>query len=299
MDPGDLFLMAVLAGPGSLGVAPDERVADRVAALVAQLAAPRRAERLAAQRELLALPPAAASALESAVAPPGFEPTAALDYVRRHRPPPVRVCAIAAGTHRVGTSFPADQNPPRDVTLADFSIDATEVSCFEWWQWVESGGGEAPPGWRGGRYPFGGERLPASQMTPEQATRFAAWVGGRLPTSDEWEVAAHGGDPRPYPWGFDFESRLRPAAPGDWRSDGRPPESGRDPADRAPCGALDFCSSLSEWVALPDGKVAARGGNWRVTKDLLRLTRAANPRDNRARELIGLRVVDRSRGIDR
>ncbi|MBM4016596.1 MAG: hypothetical protein FJ293_16760 [Planctomycetes bacterium] len=293
MARGDLFLTLALAVPLQSEASDAVPVAERVAELVAALGTPRRAERIAAQRELLALPPAADAALATAVPPPGFEPAAALDYVRRHRPRPASSCAIPAGTWRVGTSFPADQNPPRDVTLAAYSIDATEVSCFEWWQFVEQAGGAAPAGWRGGRYPFGAERIPVAHITSEEAARFAAWVGGRLPTSDEWEVAAHGGEPRPYPWGFDFEPRLRAPTPADWRSDGRAPESGQDPADRAPCGASDFCASLSEWVVLSDGKIAARGGNWRVTKDLLRLTRAPDPRNQRARELIGFRVVDR------
>jgi formylglycine-generating enzyme required for sulfatase activity len=266
----------------------------RVEQLVAELAAPTRATRQSAQLELLALPPEAEPLLAAARAPAGFEPTAALAYVRSHRPRAPKPCAIAAGTFRVGSSFPGDSNPPHDVVLAAFAIDDVEVSSFEWFRFVQ-GGGAPPVGWRGGRYRYGCERVPVGNVPASEAQRFAAWVGGRLPTSDEWEVAAHGGDPRPYPWGQQYEARLRSLDLANWRGEGRPPESGRDPIDRSPCGAVDFCSSLSEWVLLPGGVVAARGGNYRATKDLLRMTRAADPRLTRPRDVVGLRVVDRGR----
>lgn len=284
-----LLAAALLAAPAAAQELP-----ARVDALVAALAAPTRAARLAAQLDLLALPAEAEPLLAAARAPAGFEPAAALDYVRAHRPRAPKACAVAAGSYRVGSSFPADANPPRDVALAAYTVDDVEVSSFEWFRYVQ-GGGAPPESWRGGRYRYGCERVPVGNVPPAEAQRFAAWVGGRLPTSDEWEVAAHGGVPRPYPWGQDYEPRLRSLDLANWRGEGRPPESGRDPVDRSPCGAVDFCSSLSEWVVLPGGVVAARGGNYRVPKELLRMTRAADPRLTRPRDVVGLRVADRGR----
>ncbi len=264
--------------------------------LVAALAAPSRSERLAAQAGLLALPAELDSELAAAVAPAGFEARTALEYVRAHRPRRAVPLPMAAGVRRVGSSFPPDQNPPRDIELAAYTIDDIEVSSYEWWSFLRAEGGAAPQGWRGGRYSYGAERVPVGGMSGDDARRFAAWAGGRLPTSDEWEAAAHGGTPSAYPWGQQFEARLRGPDSSAWRSDGLPPESASEAADRAPCGAFDFCSSLSEWVVLPDGALGVRGGNYKAgTKEQLRLTRAADRRVTRPRDVVGLRLADRRR----
>jgi formylglycine-generating enzyme required for sulfatase activity len=272
-----------------------EELERQVLRLVAALAAPARAERLAAQEALLALPDEAVPLLDLAAPPPGFEPRAALDYVRRHPPRAPRPLVVPAGTYRVGSSAPADRNPPREVTLATFRIDDVEVTCFQWWRFARTTGASTPPDWIGGRYRYGGESLPVGNVAPEEAQQFAAWAGGRLPTADEWEVAAHGGWPRPYPWGDEFEGHLRGAPARGLFGGGEPPEVASEPEDRSPFGGHDFCSSLMEWVKLPDGGIAARGGSYLWSKDLMRLTRAPDAMLNRRRSTVGLRVADRAR----
>jgi formylglycine-generating enzyme required for sulfatase activity len=47
----------------------------------------------------------------------------------------------------------------------------------------------------------GGDALPVTCVTAEQAAGYCAWVGGALPTMTEWQLAARGGAPAPFSWG--------------------------------------------------------------------------------------------------
>jgi serine/threonine protein kinase/formylglycine-generating enzyme required for sulfatase activity len=53
--------------------------------------------------------------------------------------------------------------------------------------------------------------LPVTNVSPQQAQTFCAWIGGRLPTEIEWESAVRGPQDRgyPYPWGSDEPNRER------------------------------------------------------------------------------------------
>jgi formylglycine-generating enzyme required for sulfatase activity len=198
--------------------------------------------------------------------------------------------AIPAGTWKVGSEIGRDRNPARTVTLKAFTIDDCEVTCFDYWRFVRATGTTAPPGWIDGRYPYGAERIPVGNVSPAEATRFAEWVGGRLPTSDEWEVAATGGTGKPFPWNETFFPQLANFMSGqlvDARS---------EPQDRSSFGGYDFCASLSEWVVLPNGAIAARGGSFSSGQIMyLRLTRAPDESVRGRRPTIGLRVCDRKR----
>ncbi len=45
------------------------------------------------------------------------------------------------------------------------------------------------------------EWIPLTCATPDQASRYCRWVGGRLPRLEEWELAARGADVHRYAWG--------------------------------------------------------------------------------------------------
>lgn len=271
--------------PQAVAAGSDAKVVE----LVRQLAAPTRAERLSAQAELMSLAGAASSRLEGVVAPAGFEARAALDYVRAHRPAPATQTSVPAGRYRVGSAVASDRNPEREVSIAAFRIDDAEVTCFEYWRFVLATKTPAPPNWVDERYAYGGERLPVGNVSPDEARRFAEWVGGRLPTSDEWEVAATGGSGRPYPWAEKTFPRLA-------NFSGELVDVRSEPLDRSPFGGFDFCASLREWVVLADGSVAPRGGWMNCGQFLyLRLTRAPDETLRERKPVIGLRVCDRTR----
>jgi formylglycine-generating enzyme required for sulfatase activity len=112
-----------------------------------------------------------------------------------------------------------------------------------------------------------GER-PMFGVTLERARALCKERGGRLPTEDEWIVAAAGdGDmPRRYPWGNTgavctraaFGLKDGPCARG---ADG-PDTAGAHPDGATPDGIHDLAGNVAEWVETGTGEAVVRGGAW-------------------------------------
>jgi formylglycine-generating enzyme required for sulfatase activity len=106
----------------------------------------------------------------------------------------------------------------------------------------------------------------ASGMTQLEAMAACRSRGGRLPTEDEWIVAAVSAEnpPRRYPWG-DTGAVCRRAA---WGLDTGPCAHGADGPDTvgahpdgdSALGVHDLAGNVAEWVAQPAS--VAKGGSW-------------------------------------
>jgi formylglycine-generating enzyme required for sulfatase activity len=73
----------------------------------------------------------------------------------------------------------------------DFSLNFNYCHQYHWCV-NQSGVYQVKPGF---------EQHSVNFMTGANAEAYAAWVGGQLPTKDEWEIACRGPERFNYPWG--------------------------------------------------------------------------------------------------
>jgi formylglycine-generating enzyme required for sulfatase activity len=99
---------------------------------------------------------------------------------------------------------------------------------------------------------------PIMMVSRHDAEAYCAWASARdgarirLPTAQEWEVAARGVDERIYPWGNGFDATLTKVV------DSPGPRGAESvcsrPRDRSPFDVYDMAGLVSEWTSTPDGE---------------------------------------------
>jgi formylglycine-generating enzyme required for sulfatase activity len=166
------------------------------------------------------------------------------------------------------------ESPPHRVTVEPFLMDVYEVTREEYQKCVEAGKCAKPAAWRGDSYPAGTGRLPVTGVTWEDANNYAVWAGKSLPTEEQWEFAARGGDGRLYPWGREW-------VPGRANLGGTQlAEVGTYPG-QSPFGIFDLLGNAQEWtrsegIRYPDRAVYLSSG---PAPERLRVIRGGSYRD--------------------
>ncbi len=211
---------------------------------------------------------------------------------------------VPAGDYWVGERGHAI-NPLRRVHLNSYQIGTTEVTNAQFaefikatgyrtdaekngfgmtfeegmadWEWVPTKGAT----WL---HPFGPDKPgnpddhPVTQISSSDAEAYCRWAGGRLPTVEEWEVAARAGRTRQdhpergqtprYPWGDEWQSGRANNWQGDHTKNAR--EDGflyTSPVGSFPpndWGMYDVVGNVFEYCidATAPGRGVGRGGSW-------------------------------------
>ncbi len=184
-------------------------------------------------------PPQTASATEPAATPAPETP-----------PPSGRgMVQVAGGTYTVATGT--------SVTLEPFWIDRHEVTNSQFAEFVDVTGAETPAYWTAEDTLQNAGEHPVRNVTWGVADAYCTWLGKRLPTEVEWEVAARGPHGWLYPWG-DEQDAVTLALSGTYAV-------GTILANRSFFGVFDMAGNVWEWVdepymPVPEGQRVLRGG---------------------------------------
>ncbi|MFQ5561239.1 MAG: formylglycine-generating enzyme family protein [Nitrospinota bacterium] len=171
----------------------------------------------------------------------------------------VEMALIPAGTYIVGTDDPeaddpvngpgpvqgiylADSTPARHVSQDAFYIDVFEVSNVDYQLFCKETGHPVPQNWVDG-IAKGEEKRPVVNVTWFNANSYCKWAKKRLPTEEEWEIAARGSQGNIFPWGNSFDAQLANLTLG------KPVPGGTIPTDKSPFGVFDMAGNVTEWTS--------------------------------------------------
>jgi serine/threonine protein kinase len=155
---------------------------------------------------------------------------------------PVEMVTVPAGSYVIGRSGKGNDSPAHTVSLAEFSIDKTEVTIAAYKEYVEKRGAIAP--WSDST---ANPNLPVTGVLWPEATQYcSSWRGGRLPTEEEWEAAARGTAATRYPWGDVMRASRANTESAHTQ---RPMPVGSYPESNTALGVQDMIGNVWEWTS--------------------------------------------------
>ncbi len=198
---------------------------------------------------------------------------------------PLGMVYVPGGTFRMGNAYSKNEAeiPDHSVTVNPFFIDKYEVTNQQYAQFVKATAHKPPVGWRKEGYKKGTDNHPVTGVNWEDAKAYAAWIGKRLPTEEEWEFAARGDSNYLYPWGNEW---IKGKANADGESKMLMKIGELNGASKF--GVYDMVGNVWEWTAsdfkaYPNGTLpkafagksnlkTIRGGSFQSTKEFATTT---------------------------
>lgn len=216
--------------------------------------------------------------------------------------PPEGMVYVPGATFTMGSDRGDElSRPGHAVSVKPFFMDRTEVTNAQYQQFIDAKAYSPPPFWRNGHFPAGKGDLPVVNVNWYDASAYAQWAGKRLPTESEWELAARGTDERLYPWGNQWQPDIAVTKESHLKG---PLVVGNRLAGASPCGALDMCGNVIEWIAddftlypsspakPPEGdNKVLRGGGFKTPHDLAYVTYRGYNKPLYREALIGFRCA--------
>lgn len=160
------------------------------------------------------------------------------------------VVLIPSGEFAMGSDRGQDdEQPVHRVSVRAFYLDASEVTVSRYAEFLTSQKSDPPFKWNeatAGSH----ENKPVIGVNWYDARDYCRWVGKRLPTEAEWEMAARGTEGRIYPWGSVHPTKGHAnAGQTKWRGYDTLTNVGRYEPGKTPNGVYDLAGNLWEWVA--------------------------------------------------
>ena len=226
---------------------------------------------------------------------------------------------IPSGKYTVGSSdeeigkmigdgydmFVKTEKPRKVIEHTEYFIGKYPVKNSEYMKFVEDLGdsyleSEIPRTWIDGSIPDGKEDHPVVDVSWDDAMRYCSWLSRktgkpyRLPSEDEWEIAARGEDGRLYPWGNDWDpAKCNSAESGIGETS---PVGQYSSEWDSPCGVADMAGNVLEWcmddILLEDENLQpGRGGSFGLDQKWLRCAARAGYKPGYCGESFGFRVA--------
>ncbi len=142
-----------------------------------------------------------------------------------------------------------DEQPVHRVSVKAFYLDTQEVTVARYAEFLVSQKPDPPFKWNEATS-GSNDNKPVVGVNWYDARDYCRWVGKRLPTEAEWELAARGTEGRIYPWGDIHPTRGHAnAGHSKWHGYDTLSNVGQFELGKTPNGVYDLAGNLWEWVA--------------------------------------------------